>query len=120
MSVELMQKDEGIHPLKLLLLALSATKFLVFIHVVDGNTPPSSEVVEADVKRNYAAGGHQLDGQGTGDAFPHAAVRVILPECGKATILCETSKELEQGSLLLLSARSGYGEKKHKHKAERR
>jgi hypothetical protein len=34
-----MQKDEGIHPLKLLLLALSATRFPVFFHVADGKYP---------------------------------------------------------------------------------
>nr|CAB3481627.1 unnamed protein product [Digitaria exilis] len=56
MSGELMQTDEGIHPLKLLLLALSATKFL-----------PPAEMIEADVKRDYTAGAHQLIGQWTSE-----------------------------------------------------
>ena len=38
-DVELMQKEDGIHPWKLLLLALMAINFLVFSHIVDGNSP---------------------------------------------------------------------------------
>ncbi|KAG2551850.1 hypothetical protein PVAP13_9KG448385 [Panicum virgatum] len=34
-----MQKDDGTRPVKLLLLALSATRFLVFSHVVNGKDP---------------------------------------------------------------------------------
>jgi hypothetical protein len=36
---ELMQKEEGIHPWKLLLLALSATRLFMAFHVSDGNFP---------------------------------------------------------------------------------
>jgi hypothetical protein len=38
-DVELMQKEDGTHPWKLLLLALMAIRFLVFSHIVDGNAP---------------------------------------------------------------------------------
>uniref|UniRef100_A0A0E0JVP9 Uncharacterized protein n=1 Tax=Oryza punctata TaxID=4537 RepID=A0A0E0JVP9_ORYPU len=34
-----MQKEEGMYPLKLLLLALIATRLLIFSHVVEGNAP---------------------------------------------------------------------------------
>ncbi|KAF2943148.1 hypothetical protein DAI22_02g045001 [Oryza sativa Japonica Group] len=36
---ELLQKEEGMCPVKLLLLALIATRFLIFSHVMDGNSP---------------------------------------------------------------------------------
>lgn len=36
---ELLQKSVGIDPVKLLLLALSATRFSVVFHKVDGNSP---------------------------------------------------------------------------------
>ncbi|TVU33410.1 hypothetical protein EJB05_25226, partial [Eragrostis curvula] len=36
---ELTQKEEGIHPWKLLLLALMAIRFLIFSHVLDGKSP---------------------------------------------------------------------------------
>uniref|UniRef100_A0A0E0G1F8 Uncharacterized protein n=1 Tax=Oryza nivara TaxID=4536 RepID=A0A0E0G1F8_ORYNI len=34
-----MQKEEGMYPVKLLLLALMTTRFLIFSHVVDGKSP---------------------------------------------------------------------------------
>lgn len=43
------------------------------------------------------------------DAFPFAAVFAFLPKLGKAGILQEPSKELEEGVLLLLCATTGGG-----------
>uniref|UniRef100_A0A0E0CFT4 Uncharacterized protein n=1 Tax=Oryza meridionalis TaxID=40149 RepID=A0A0E0CFT4_9ORYZ len=61
------QKEEGICPVKLLLLALIATRLLIFSHVVDGNSPVPVEAVEADIKDDDAARGHQLLRKATGE-----------------------------------------------------
>nr|TKW37940.1 hypothetical protein SEVIR_1G082301v2 [Setaria viridis] len=59
-----MQKEEGICPVKLLLLALSMTRPLVFSHMVDGNFPVSwllemfnscSGMSDADDLRSFRA-----------------------------------------------------------------
>ncbi|XP_012699758.1 vegetative cell wall protein gp1-like [Setaria italica] len=57
---------------------------------------------------------------GIDDAFPFAAVFAFLPKLGKAGILQEPSKELEEGVLLLLCARTGQGDQQQNSKTKQR
>ncbi|WVZ77836.1 hypothetical protein U9M48_025653 [Paspalum notatum var. saurae] len=79
----LIQNDDGINPWKLLLLAFSTTKSLIFSHDMDGNSPNPAEVVETDINHDDASGGQQLQWKFTREGVVRQVEALKIGEASK-------------------------------------